>query len=100
MGTPSQQGGALFFAGWFHDSLWIQTLSEKVLNFLNHGKLYPKHFLSEGTAGSLGIFGLRNSDDFRMALLFNTYSTMYCICIHTVYIYICIYKYKRMCIYI
>jgi len=26
-------------------SLWIQTLSEKVLNPPNYSKLYPKHFL-------------------------------------------------------
>ena len=30
-------------------SLWIQTLSEKVLKPPNYSKLYPKHFLSEGT---------------------------------------------------
>ena len=27
-------------------ALWIQTLSEKVLNPPNYSKLYPKHFLS------------------------------------------------------
>ena len=27
------------------ESLWIQTLSEKVLNPPNYSKLYPKHFL-------------------------------------------------------
>ena len=26
-------------------TLWIQTLSEKVLNPPNYSKLYPKHFL-------------------------------------------------------
>ena len=30
-------------------SLWIQTLCEKVLNSPNYSKIYPKHFLSEGT---------------------------------------------------
>ena len=28
-----------------HLALWIQTLSEKVLNSPNYSKLYPKHFL-------------------------------------------------------
>jgi hypothetical protein len=30
-------------------TVWIQTLSEKVLKPPNYIKLYPKHFLSEGT---------------------------------------------------
>ena len=37
-------------SGYLHDlenlqALWIQTLSEKVLNPPNYSKLYPKHFL-------------------------------------------------------
>ena len=34
------------FRKWMvYNALWIQTLSEKVLNPQNYSKLYPKHFL-------------------------------------------------------